>query len=363
MNKYKENNMINIKKVGLTALAGSLAAVTAQAGELSVTGSANVTYVTKSGGNTAQTLGNDKDVKFSGSGELDNGYTFNIFTLSKDDLTVSSTGTILNMGSLGTIGLGTGGGTNVNGAYDEPIPTAYEENSDAGGQAPANYIGSTTDDNALVYQLPAMEFMGATISSGVEYSFQDSSATANDGGATARSSNLGNSYGLGVTVAYDALSIGAYVSEVENKNITNKKDVNDSFGGNWNVKYSAGPVSIGYSEFYLDMGVTSTVGTEGTTTAAKTIGTTSGIMDGDMMSIAFNVNDDLSLSYSEMTATHDFQEATQTSDVDEKHESLQLAYSMGAMSVKAYRTEIINANFDEDAETTTKNEIAIGLSF
>ena len=85
--------MINIKKVGLTALAGSLAAVTAQAGELSVSGGANVTYVTQSGGNIAQSLGHDKDVKFSGSGELDNGWTFAIHTLSKDDLTVSSTAT------------------------------------------------------------------------------------------------------------------------------------------------------------------------------------------------------------------------------------------------------------------------------
>ena len=43
--------MINLKKVGLTALAGSLAAVTANAGEISVSGAANVTYVTKSGKN------------------------------------------------------------------------------------------------------------------------------------------------------------------------------------------------------------------------------------------------------------------------------------------------------------------------
>ena len=97
--------MINLKKVGLTALAGSLAAVTAQAGELSVTGSANVTYVTTSG-NNEQSLGNDKDVKFSGSGELDNGWTFAIHTLSKDDLTVSSTATVITMGSMGSIGVG-----------------------------------------------------------------------------------------------------------------------------------------------------------------------------------------------------------------------------------------------------------------
>ena len=38
--------MTNIKKLGLSALAGSLVAVSAQAGEIAVTGSANVTYVT-----------------------------------------------------------------------------------------------------------------------------------------------------------------------------------------------------------------------------------------------------------------------------------------------------------------------------
>ena len=171
MNNNKEINMINLKKVGLTALAGSLAAVTANAGELSVTGSANVTYVTKSGDNTAQSIGNDKDVKFSGSGELDNGFTFNIFTLTKDDFTVSSTGSIITMGSLGSIGVGSGGGTNVNGAYDEPIPTAYEENSDAGGQAPANSVGANADGNGFTYQLPAMEMMGATVTGGLDYSF------------------------------------------------------------------------------------------------------------------------------------------------------------------------------------------------
>ena len=41
--------MNNLKKLGLTALAGSLVAVSAQAGELSVSGSANMTYKTNSG--------------------------------------------------------------------------------------------------------------------------------------------------------------------------------------------------------------------------------------------------------------------------------------------------------------------------
>ena len=358
--------MINLRKVGLTALAGSLAAVTAHAGELSVTGSANVTYVTKSGDNTAQSLGNDKDVKFSGSGELDNGWTFAIHTLTKDDFTVSSTATVITMGSLGSIGVGSGGGTNINGAYDEPIPTAYEENSDAGGQAAANHIGANADGNGITYIFPAMEMMGATITGGLDYSFQGGSDAANDGGAVARNHTWGNAYGLGLTVAYDALSIGAFVSERENKNRDAGKTIEDEFGGSWNVKYSAGPVSIGYSEFYLNSGLADNVSA---TTDAKTVGTSSGQFEGDMLSIAFNVNDDLSISYSEMTSSHDTKGHTtgsghvQEPDVDEKHESLQAAYSMGAMSIKAYTTEITNPNHDEDAATVTKNEIALGLAF
>jgi len=45
-NNNKGKNMTNLKKLGLSALAGSLVAVSAQAGEIAVTGSANVTYVT-----------------------------------------------------------------------------------------------------------------------------------------------------------------------------------------------------------------------------------------------------------------------------------------------------------------------------
>ena len=359
--------MIKLKKVGLTALAGSLAAVTANAGEMSVSGSANVTYVTYSGTNHAQSLGHDKDVKFSGSGELDNGFTFSLFTNMKDDMTVSSTATVINMGSLGSIGVGSGGGTNINGAYDEAIPTAYEENSDGGGQGAANYVGSYADGNGVTYIFPAMEMMGATITGGLDYSFQGGSDSPNDGGAVARSNTWGNAYGLGLTVAYDALSVGAFVSERDNLNPSADTTVEDEFTGSWNVKYSAGPVSIGYSEFYIGSGLADDAAA---TTTAKTVGTSSGIFDGDMFSIAFNVNDDLSISYSEMTATHDSQghvstvgSVAQEADVDEKHESLQAAYSMGAMSIKAYTTEITNPNFDEDAATVTKNEIALGLSF
>ena len=80
--------MNNFKKLGLTALASSLAAVSAHAGEMSVTGSLGATYVTNDGDtgaisdtwdlsgavpNHGSAIGHDKDFTVNGSGELDNG--------------------------------------------------------------------------------------------------------------------------------------------------------------------------------------------------------------------------------------------------------------------------------------------------
>jgi outer membrane protein OmpU len=365
MNNNKEINMINLKKVGLTALAGSLAAVTANAGEISVSGAANVTYVTKSG-NNANSIGTDKDVKFSGSGELDNGWTVSFHTTMTDAYTVSSSATVIGMGSMGSIGFGSGGGTNVAGAYDETYPRAYEENSDAGGQSAANYVGNWADDQAIVYQWPGMDVMGVSLSGGLEYSLQaDGSATPNDGNVVANQNTWGSGYGIGLTADTNmGLVAGIYYAERENKNHSAANDVTDEWNGSYFVNYSAGPVSIGYQEAYVDSGLTSATNA---TNAAKTVGTSSGAFEAQNMSIAFNVNDDLSISYAEAEETYDTRDmltsTTETADVTQQSESLQIAYSMGSMSIKAYTTEITNPNYDEDADNLKKNEIAIGLAF
>ena len=59
--------MNNLKKLGVTALAGSLAAVSAQAGEMSMNGSANMTYYTTSK-SEGKGIGTDKGLTVSGSG-------------------------------------------------------------------------------------------------------------------------------------------------------------------------------------------------------------------------------------------------------------------------------------------------------
>ena len=369
MNKHKGENMINLRKLGFTALAGSLAAVSAQAGEMAVSGSHITTYTTgDSGGLSSNAIGNNTNITFTGSGELDNGWTANTFIFVNDAQSgVSSSAATLTMGSMGTIGASKAGGFNINGAYDETYPRAYEENSDAGGQSSLNSVGNWADDNAIIYTAPAIDMMGATVNIGIEHSLQAGSATVADGGAIARSETYGNGTGLGVTAVYEGLSIGAYGAERENKNPTKTDDVMDEFNGSWFVNYNFGPVSVGYQETYFDSGLTQNAN-DVTTTSAKSVGLSGGIFTGEAMSIAFNVNDNLSISYAEVEDTFDAQGNTTTSgdgidDVIMKTESLQVAYSMGSMSIKAYSTETSNPNYDSDADKLNVNEIALGLAF
>ena len=75
---------MNIKKVGLTALAGSLVAASAYAGEMSVAGSASLNVEHTNGGaaNSGKTFSMGNQLTFSGSGELDNGLTVSLSFIS-----------------------------------------------------------------------------------------------------------------------------------------------------------------------------------------------------------------------------------------------------------------------------------------
>ena len=364
-NKQRKINMTNIKKLGLSALAGSLVAVSAQAGEMSVTGSANVTYKTGKTANSNKSIGSDKDVAFTGSGELDNGWTFTVSTLLNDAYNVSSSYTSLTMGSLGTISTGTDmGGASYK--YDEEVPQAYEQTSDA-QQNTANLIGNQMDSGSLVYNSPSFDIAGASVSFDLEYSPNPSDAGAGDGGSQTYSETFRNGLGAGVTAKYAGLTVGAYGSERDNVTpvAAGANGVSDAFEGVWYAKYSFGPVSVGYSKSYLDSGLVS-AGTTATTTA-KTVRTATGIFEAESMSIAFNLNENTSLSYTSTEDTYDDQSnvkgGTEINDVSQDTTALQVAYSMGAMSVKAYKMETKNPGYDSDADELNVTEIALGLAF
>ena len=80
---------MNMKKVGLTALAASLVSFSANAGELTVSGAASLNmsgYSAGANGNNPKTFSMGDQFTFSGGGELDNGLNVSVsFTIDDED--------------------------------------------------------------------------------------------------------------------------------------------------------------------------------------------------------------------------------------------------------------------------------------
>jgi len=363
--------MNNIKKIGLTALAGSLVSFSAVAGEMSVSGGINTTLKfgkpNGEGNNTSRSLGADRDVTFSGGGELDNGTTFSMSTTVDDAYGMSASTTTITTPSLGSFSLGASSGS-ASYMYDEEVPTAYEQVSDP-KQTMSNQMGDFMDNNYVLYTTPTLELMGASVTGHLGYSPQANDDAVGDGGAVTYRPAVGSGKEAGITIAYEGLKVGVYGAERERTTpftvASTGQYEGDEFNGVWYAKYSMGPISIGYSESYMDAGVTQAVET---TTTAKAERTAGGIFTGEQMSIAFNVNDNMSISYTTSDETYDTQDDVATAvttddDVTESIDAIQVAYSMGGMSIKAYNMEVTNPGQDDDAADQSVTEIALGFAF
>ena len=103
--------MKNITKLAIVLLSSSLISLSAVAGELAVSGSANASYVINGGdsNNSNKGLGISNELMFKASGELDNGYTWAYHTeLDMADGGVASnddTALVLTLGDMGSFGI------------------------------------------------------------------------------------------------------------------------------------------------------------------------------------------------------------------------------------------------------------------
>ena len=360
--------MNKFKKIGLTALATSLVASSAYAAEVSVSGGAGVTWSTSSGtsgdaSDHGKGIGTDNALSFSASGEMDNGWTVSAATALDSSTALSSSSVTLTMGSLGSLKWGMGMAGNA-GNYDG-LAGAYDEVDDGAATGlSTNAIGTTVDNGGIFYTSPAVDAGGASLTVHLGYTprVTDSDITGGgDSGATA----LGSGQNAGVTISSDAgLTVGVFANTVTK----NAAGAQDTFQGTWYATYAMGPISVGYQQSYVDNGVSGAAQLAG---AQKTFAAGTGTFEADQWSIIMNVNDNLSVSYAEADDTYDATAGWVTAsvagdsvaDVTMTLKSIQAAYSMGSMSIKAYRTETDNANYVTAGGSNTVNEIALGLSF
>ena len=264
--------MDNLKKIGITALAGTLASVSAvQAGSMAVTGSAALTYVQKDSTEmTGNPIGMSKDLTFKGSGELDNGWTVSVMHDLTDAAAWASSSITIGMGSLGTIIVDQGTGADFGSALDNVVPIAFEE-ADAGMDTGMKLSGGAiTPNGSITYKLPV--FSGLQLGG----SYQPrSGGTANaDGGTSEGTGKAGWEFAADWSPEMvPGLRVGGVIGTCEDCNAANKDTDEETFF----ATYAYGPLSIGYQVAEIDNGT-------------KTY-------DTDVYGVSFNVNDALSVSY------------------------------------------------------------------
>ena len=365
MNKQKGENMNNLKKIGLTALAGSLAAISANAIELSVSGTTSVSYNSQSGTGAAadasiatggQSIGVDTGIAFNGSGELENGFTVTTFAALDDGRanTLSSSQLTLGMGSLGTVVFAQQFGTAANG-IDDVTPRVKEESWDQAGGSVLQGFGRATAEGAVTYKSPAIEAAGLAISFGVDYDPSANKASDDHDATTDKAYNEGSGTGMVVKIASDlGITVGAGVEDITGNNKHTDKTNVTAY-----ALYTMGPVSVGYQAYYLDNGI-------GTGVAGGARGTAD--YDGDAISIAFNVNDNLSLGYGEVEETKKAIGGialanASTPAVSRDIKSFTAAYSAGGMALTIQQTDTDNVFLSSAATARNIENTSVTLAF
>ena len=235
--------MNKLTKIGLSALAGSLVAVSAHAGSMSVSGSASITISDTDVDNTIGTAAEGNlwtmgdSLTFSGGGELDNGMTVAVSYEYDDDeadanensggfdshsITLSSA----EMGSITFAGHGGGGALD---AMDDKTPNAFEESWDITADTTAAPNGMAAD-NMFTYKSPSVS--GAVLTIGYVPGGEKDGGTPN-GGYT----------DFGITVkpeAVEGLEVGFAMGETE-ETVGTTIDEQAMY-----AKYSYGSLTVGY---------------------------------------------------------------------------------------------------------------------
>jgi outer membrane protein OmpU len=313
------------KKVGITALAGSMVALSAQAVDVAVTGSMVMTYTGDSGTNDAGVDGGrwgmSKAVALSGSGEMDNGWTV---SLTNSNLQGSAASISIDMGDAGTFKFqNVSGGLGI-GTIDDMMPTANEEVWDGMETAATGRVGG--GDNGFQYSNTAG---GATFLVG--YAIKGDAAQAGGGNG---STGSGSDLSFAVKFApMDGLNVGGGVGTVGTTNSAQDDDHDTIY-----ATYAIGSFTVGVQQSNIDYGASGSADEESTA-----------------FGISFAVNDDLSISYGQHN-TDD------TGSVDEEVSGVSVGYSMGGMTVKAHKNSGDGLG-NTASQSSEHTEIAISWAF
>jgi outer membrane protein OmpU len=321
--------MNNFKKIGLTALAASLVSVSANAGELTMSGAASMNVGGYSGeghdGGATFSMGNQFTV--TGGGELDNGMTVSI-SYQLDDgaspvqgpfddhsVTVSSDA----MGSLTLHGHG--GGSATSGMDATAAGNVWDTFDGARGAVTAvGHSNSAPGNNSLNYTMPTiMDGVAVALS----YEPQQSGNT--------------NDSGTGYAITYTGVEGLTLVYSASDEVGTTSALSGDQTA--WKVSYAYGPVTATMTQSEFD------------------VVTTTSDQDVTSVAVSYTISDEMSVTYGTETI-----ESTNSGHVDAEYTVLKGSYVSGGMTVSAQLKEAENVDHSTNANADFEYW-GLGLAF
>ena len=319
--------MNNLKKIGLSALAGSLVSFSAGAAEMSVSGGAAIYFDDTNRGKA--TRGNGfymgDSLNFSASGETDNGIAitvkYEIDGGTLDDYSLSMGG------DWGTLIFDGHGASSAMGAVDDVTPNAYEEAWDiidtdgTSTSGSPTVIGGGGGTNMFIYTSPSIG--GASITM----------AYQNDGGAAAVEESFTDFAIKLQPEMVEGLTLG-YAAADQQVAVGKNNDKSTMY-----ATYAVGAFTVGVQSSDFD-----------STTAGS-----------DLESIAYGVtyaiNDDFSVGYS----YHEL-ETESTTDKDQESTGVSASFTSGGMTLAGAMNEVENMG-GTDATDREGYEFTLSFAF
>jgi len=332
----------------LVALSFLFAVSTANAGELTVTGNMEATYTSEVDKTTGNPLGMDRELKFAGSTELDNGVTVSVMQDTSDNLGYGNSKiTFGNVAGMVDIYVGSDGSELD--AIDDITPTAYEEANAMSGTY--QDVGTLAGEMGIGIKLD-LPILGTIKAQHIPNVDGTKNADNNASGSTDQNGS-GNEIvvitplgGLPFVGSYlDGLTVTAGYAEDEVNTLINTSDSREATVA---LTGSFGNLSFGYQKDFFDTGQTTTAAADADFYKIEQIG------------LAYAINDALSISYNTMEQSQHNVDADSSFEQDTT--AINIGYTVGGMTIGFQDASTDNANMVRDAKDDVRS-ISLSVAF
>ena len=311
--------MNKLTKVGLTALATSLVSSASFAGEMSVSGSAALSYTGLSTNSAVNPWAQGNSIKFNGGGDLDNGMTVSVYyELDQGNNVFDDYNLKLGMGDMGTLSFSgnSSSGSGVDKLKDI-VPNAYTPVYEATDTIDSGLIDASGNQQAGQW--------GYDITVGnaaLSASYNPEPGTDNKEAET------------GLAIVYSGLMDGLELSAGYFDD--GDEAENDTLG----IKYTMGAVTAAYQMTKVDYAAT---------------GSTD--QDATHVGVSIAVNDQLSVSAGQQSIEFD------GTAEDEKNSGIGASYTMGSISMYGGFNKLENKGGSTSAADVEASIFNISFAF